>query len=90
MWHEVRLFLIALQFLTRVPVPAWVGWQPQWMNDSARHFPAIGLVVGGVAALVLWAAALWWTATVAVLLSMAATVWMPGRHLRWPGGCGGP
>jgi adenosylcobinamide-GDP ribazoletransferase len=78
MWHEIRLFLIALQFLTRVPVPAWVGWQPQWMNDSARHFPAIGLVVGGVAALVLWAAALWWTALVAVLLSMAATIWLTG------------
>jgi adenosylcobinamide-GDP ribazoletransferase len=78
MWHELRLFLIALQFLTRVPVPQWVGWTPQWMNDSARHFPGIGLLVGGVAALVLWAAALWWTALVAVLLSMAATVWLTG------------
>jgi adenosylcobinamide-GDP ribazoletransferase len=76
--QELRLFFIALQFLTRVPVPAWVGWQPVWMNDSARHFPAVGLVVGGTAAFVLWAAALWWTAAVAVLLSMAATIWLTG------------
>jgi adenosylcobinamide-GDP ribazoletransferase len=78
MLQELRLFFIALQFLTRVPVPGWVGWQAQWMNDSARHFPAVGLLVGGVAAFMLWAAALWWTAAVAVLLSMAATIWLTG------------
>ncbi len=78
MLHELRLFLIALQFLTRVPVPAWVGWQPAWMHQSARHFPGVGLVVGGVGAAVLWASAHWWPAAVAVGLSMAATVWLTG------------
>jgi adenosylcobinamide-GDP ribazoletransferase len=78
MWHELRLFLIALQFLTRVPVPAWVGWKPAWLHDSARHFPAVGLAVGGFGAFVLWAAAHAWSAPVAVLLSMAATVWLTG------------
>jgi len=78
MWHEIRLFFIALQFLTRVPVPRWVGWQPEWLHHSARHFAAVGLVVGGFAALVLWLAAHWWPAGVAVLLSLAATVWMTG------------
>jgi adenosylcobinamide-GDP ribazoletransferase len=78
MWQELRLFFIAVQFLTRVPVPAWVGWQAAWMNDSARHFPAVGLCVGGVAAAVLWAGGLWWPLPVAVLLSMASTVWLTG------------
>ena len=78
MWHELRLLLIALQFLTRVPVPAWVGWKAEWLNDSARHFPAVGLIVGGFAALVLWGAAHAWSAAVAVLLSMAATIWLTG------------
>lgn len=78
MWHELRLFLIALQFLTRVPVPAWVGWTPEWMNHSARHFPGVGLLVGGFAAAVLWAGAHAWPAMVAVLASMAATVWLTG------------
>jgi adenosylcobinamide-GDP ribazoletransferase len=78
MLHQLRLFLIALQFLTRVPVPAWVGWRADWMNDSARHFPAVGLVVGGFGALVLWAAAHLWPAPVAVVLSMIATVWLTG------------
>jgi adenosylcobinamide-GDP ribazoletransferase len=55
-----------------------VGWKPEWLNDSARHFPAVGLAVGGFAALVLWTAAHGWSAAVAVLLSMAATIWLTG------------
>jgi adenosylcobinamide-GDP ribazoletransferase len=78
MLHELRLFFIALQFLTRVPVPRWVGFEPGWLNESARHFPAVGLVVGAVGAVVLWAAAHAWTAWIAVLLSMAATLWATG------------
>lgn len=78
MWHELRLFLIALQFLTRVPVPAVIGFQPEWLQASARHFPGVGLLVGSAGALVLWAMAHVWPAWVAVLLSMAATVWITG------------
>ena len=78
MRHELRLFLLALQFLTRVPVPAWVGWRADWMNQSARHFPLVGAFVGAFAALVFWGAAHLWSALVAVLLSMVATVWLTG------------
>lgn len=78
MLHELRLFFIAVQFLTRVPVPRWVGFEPEWLNDSARHFPAVGLCVGAFGALVLWAAAHAWTAWIAVLLSIGATLWLTG------------
>ncbi len=76
--HELRLFFVALQFLTRVPVPAWVGWQPQWLQDCLRHFPLVGACVGLWGALVLVLAAQWWPPAVAVGLSMAATVWLTG------------
>lgn len=76
--HEVRLFCLALQFLTRVPVPAWVGWQPAWMPASMRHFPLVGALVGFFGALVMALASAWWPPAVAVGLSMAATVWMTG------------
>ncbi len=78
MLHELRLFFVALQFLTRVPMPRWVGWQDGWLNESARHFPAVGLCVGAVGAGVLWSAAHAWSALIAVLLSMAATIWLTG------------
>lgn len=78
MWHELRPFFVALQFLTRVPVPHWVGFEPGCLSDSARRFAGVGLLVGRVSAATLAAAAHLWPATVAVLLSMAATLRMTG------------
>jgi adenosylcobinamide-GDP ribazoletransferase len=75
---EVRLFLIALQFFTRVPVPAWVGYEPAWLQWSVRYYPLVGAVVGCFGALVMACAGLWWPPTVAVVLGMAATIWMTG------------
>lgn len=80
--HELRLFFVALQFLTRLPVPAWVaadkGFDPRWLNACVRYFPLVGALVGGCGALVLWFAAPWWPPLVAALLSVAATVWVTG------------
>jgi adenosylcobinamide-GDP ribazoletransferase len=76
--HEARLFFVALQFFTRCPVPRWVGFEPAWLQQCARHYPAVGLLVGGFSAAVLWAAMWVWPATVAVGLAMAASVWMTG------------
>ncbi|MFM9917260.1 MAG: adenosylcobinamide-GDP ribazoletransferase [Rhizobacter sp.] len=74
----MRLFFVALQFFTRVPVPRWIGFEPDWLHQSARHFPAIGLLVGAFGALVLWAASRVLPLPVAVLLSMAATMLATG------------
>jgi adenosylcobinamide-GDP ribazoletransferase len=61
-----------------VPVPAWVGWREDWMHQSARHFPLVGACVGAFGAAVFWGAAHLWSATLSVLLSMVATVWLTG------------
>lgn len=79
--HEVRLVLVAAQFLTRVPVrvPLDQGrFDPAWLHACARHFPLVGALVGGFGALVLCGAAALWPPAVAVLCSMAATVWLTG------------
>lgn len=78
MIHELRLFFVALQFLTRLPSPRWVGFEPEWLNQSARHFPAVGLLVGAVAALVLVLAEVLFPPAVAVGLSMATTLLLTG------------
>ena len=78
MTHELRLFFIALQFFTRVPVPAWVGFEPAWLNQSARYFPLVGACVGLVGAGVLWASSRVFPPAVAVGLSMASTLVMTG------------
>ena len=76
--HELRLFFIALQFFTRCPVPRWVGFEPVWLQQCARYFPAVGLVVGSFSAGVLGMTLWLWPAPVAVGLSMAASVWLTG------------
>ncbi|MEO8807417.1 MAG: adenosylcobinamide-GDP ribazoletransferase [Burkholderiaceae bacterium] len=78
MIHELRLFFVALQFLTRLPSPRWVGFEPEWLNQSARYFPAVGLLVGAVAAFVLVLGHAVFTPAVAVGLSMAATLLLTG------------
>ncbi len=78
MRHQFRLFFIALQFLTRCPVPRWVGFEPAWLQQCARWFPAVGTLVGAFAALVLWAALQAWPPAIAVGLSMATSVWLTG------------
>ena len=75
---EVEYFFAALGFFTRLPVPAWVGYHEGALAESARWFPAIGLIVGGIAALVFWLAAQCWPPAVAIVLSMAATVYVTG------------
>ena len=75
--QEVRLFFTALQFFTRVPVPAWVGFQSEWLQQCVRYFPLVGALVG------LWGHACWpqpacGGLAVAVVLSMAATIWLTG------------
>jgi len=76
--QEVEAFLGAVRFFTRLPVPAWVGHSTEGLNRSARYFPAVGLLVGGLAALVYLGAACLWPKPVAVLLSMAATIYATG------------
>lgn len=48
------------------------------MHQSARYFPLVGACVGAFGAVVLCGAAHLWSATLAVLLSMVATVWLTG------------
>lgn len=45
-------FWTALQFMTRLPVPQDIAHSDEGFARSARFYPAVGLVVGGIAALV--------------------------------------
>lgn len=89
--HEIRLFFIALQFFTRLPVPRWVGFDADWLQQCARYFPLVGLLVGAVSAGMLWASGFLWTSTIAVGLSMAATVLLTGAFHEdgWADTCDG-
>jgi adenosylcobinamide-GDP ribazoletransferase len=78
-WHRQRtLALIALGFLTRIPIPRSVEHNAENLNDAARYFPAVGLLVGLIAAIVYTIAAHAWPPAIAILLSMIATLLVTG------------
>jgi adenosylcobinamide-GDP ribazoletransferase len=73
----MRLFLVALQFLTRLPVRLQ-RFEAVWLNDCVRHFPLVGALVGAMCAAVLLGAAQIWPDWVAAVLALAATVALTG------------
>ena len=78
MLKELRLFLTAVQFFTRIPVPAWVGHSAQQLEQAARYFPLVGICVGLLAAVTLWLGAQVLPLSLAVGLSMAASILITG------------
>ncbi len=46
-WH---LFLLALGFLTRIPVPADTHYSPEALNRCCRYFSLVGWLLGGLLA----------------------------------------
>ncbi len=76
--RELASFFAALGYFTRLPVPGWVGYSPDGLARAAHYLPLIGLLVGGVGALVFWPASQVWAQPVAVVLSMIATIALTG------------
>lgn len=72
------ILLLALQFLTRLPVPASAGFTPERLTASTRYHPLVGVLIGALVALVYAAALLAWPPLVAVLLSLAASLLLTG------------
>jgi len=51
MKKEWKIFWTAVQFLTRIRVPAGISHDPEYLQEAPRYFPLIGWIVGGLCAL---------------------------------------
>ncbi|MGL4205524.1 MAG: adenosylcobinamide-GDP ribazoletransferase [Aeromonadaceae bacterium] len=71
-------FWLALAFFTRLPIPAKTPFSNELLNHASRYFSLVGWVVGAVALLTLGGAALLFPLSIAVLLSMVATLKITG------------
>lgn len=76
--RELEYFFAALRFFTRLPVPKWVGHSSEALDRAARYFPAVGLLVGAIAALVFIVASQIWPMTLAVLAAIASSIYLTG------------
>ena len=69
--NELRTFALAVQFLTRLPVPAANAYSPERLAAAVRYYPLVGALIGGLCAAVFWLAHLWLPQTVSVLVAVA-------------------
>ncbi len=78
MKNELKLFFTALMFYSRIPVPGGIDHSAETLNKATRYFPLVGIIVGGIAALVFWLAQFVFPVSIAVILSMIFSVIITG------------
>lgn len=76
--RQWQLFLLALAFFTRIPIPDSVPYSEARLNRANRYFGLVGGVVGGIAGLVFTLAAGLFSDEIAILVAMIATLVLTG------------
>jgi len=73
---EGPVFLLAVQFLTRLPVR--VDFSPDRLEATPRWYPGVGVLIGAMVAGVWWASSLLFPPLVAAVVCTAASVLITG------------
>ena len=76
--QELHEWFTAVMFYTRIPVPNDLPYSERLLNRSRRYFPLIGVMVGGIGAIVFTAANSVFPATLSVVISLSFTVLITG------------
>lgn len=77
--REWQILLLAIGFLTRIPVPDDPDFTEAKLNRACLYFPVVGLLLGVVAATVFFVVDhIFSSAVVAVVISMAVTILITG------------
>ena len=76
--HEARLFLIAVQFLTRIPVGTVDTWPSDWLARAAKYMPLVGALIGAVAGAAMIAAALIFPEPLPMVIGLATAILVTG------------
>ncbi len=76
--RELQAFFSAVQFLTRLPVPDWTGWEAGRLDRATPHFTLVGGIIGAAAGLVFLIAGLVFTPLIAALLATGTAIMLTG------------
>jgi len=78
MYEQLCIFFTAVMFFTRIPYPKWMEYSEVRLNKSAMYFPLVGCLVGATAAFIFFLGLFIFPKSVALLLSMIASVILTG------------
>lgn len=76
--QHIGAILAATSFLTRMPMPKWVGSHSQAIAQASRWFSLVGLMIGMVAAITLYSLSLLMGQDLAVVLTLVAIILFTG------------
>ncbi len=77
-------FLVAIQFLTTLPVPLWREVKGEDVARSVRYFPVVGVLLGLILTLLYWLL-VWWLAPPVVNLLLVISLLMLTGGLHFDG-----
>jgi adenosylcobinamide-GDP ribazoletransferase len=77
-FSEWRACVAAFTFLTRIPAYRLAAHSASDLPASSAYFPLVGVVVAALGGLVYAGAVALWPVPLAVILSVASTVWLTG------------
>lgn len=78
MKNQAAIFLLSVQFLTRIPVPSAGIYTPQRLNEAARYYPLVGYLIGGICAGVFFVLSMALPVALALLLAIAMGLLVTG------------
>ena len=76
--NQYQLFLLALGFFSRIPMPANVPYSPERMNQAGRYFALVGLLLGALCAGLLVLLQTIFPTSVSVILMMVFSLLLTG------------
>lgn len=76
--RELQIFLTALMFYTRIPVPKNIDHNPELLNKATGYFPFVGWIVGGIAVLSFYIANELFNHSIAVVISFIVSILTTG------------
>lgn len=76
--YQWQLFLLALSFFSRIPVPKSLPYSDERMNQSGRYFALVGLLLGAICAICYWLLSFVFSADISVFLTMVFSLLLTG------------
>lgn len=76
--YQWQLFLLAVSFFSRLPVPASLPYSSERMNQAGRYFALVGVLLGGICALVYMLLNHLFSPAISVFLTMVVSLLLTG------------
>ncbi|QIG88388.1 adenosylcobinamide-GDP ribazoletransferase [Chryseobacterium sp. POL2] len=78
MKREFHIFLTALMFFTRIPIPSFKNYDEKLLNQCTRYFSLVGILVGAISFLAFALSSFLFPTEIAVIWSLVAGVLVTG------------